>query len=234
MVTEVTDGDTLFVRLGDEDLEVRLNGINSPERDECFYEEASAMARRLLDGAEVVVEESDRDQFGRTLAYLWLDGEMVNREQVAAGGAIATTPGDDDPHGESLVAAETEAIRAASGMWAADVCGATGPVPEVTVDMSGSRFDPAGPDEENLAGEWVTFAFRDPTDIGGWTVRDESSAHRCRLDPGSSAGPGAALRVDSSNPCWAPGGSPIWNNDGDSVLLMDEHGRVVAHARFDG
>ncbi len=222
----------MVVRIGNEERDVRLMGVNTPEADECFYAEAVDRARSLLEGATVEVDEFGTDQFDRLLAYLWLEDEMVNLTLVREGYALATTPEPDDANGEAIIESETGAAASRVGLWGQDVCGASGPLPVVTVSLPDSDTNPAGPDEDDLAGEWVAFEFENATDISGWTVRDESSAHRCRFGDGAGAAAGETRRVTSADPCWEPGGSPVWNNGGDLVLLLDESGRVVAHARY--
>lgn len=226
------DGDTVVVRLGDEEHDVRLMGINTPEKGECFYAEAVDRARSLLEDATVGVDEVGVDQFDRVLAYLWLDDELVNRTLVGGGYAVATTPDPGDADGEAIVESEADASASRLGLWGHEVCGASGPVPVVTVALRDSNTDPAGPDEDDLAGEWVDFEFESATDISGWTVRDESSAHRCHFADGTGTAAGETVRVTSADGCWEPGRSPVWNNGGDLILLLDEKGRVVAHARY--
>ncbi len=232
MVIDVPDGDTVVLRIGNEERDTRLVGINTPEADECFYAEAVDRARSLLEDATVGVDEVGTDQFDRLLGYLWLEDEMVNLTLVSEGYAIATTPEPGDADGEEIIESEAEAEATRVGLWGRDVCGASGPVPVVTVSLRDSDTDPAGPDEDDLAGEWVAFEFESATDISGRTVRDESSAHRCRFHDGAGAAAGETFRVTSADVCWEPGGSPVWNNGGDVVLLLDENGRVVAHARY--
>jgi endonuclease YncB( thermonuclease family) len=234
-VVRVNDGDSMVVETGTGDVEVRMMGINTPERDECFGVEAEDRLIDLVDGQEVGLEELGRDQFDRTLAYVWLEGLLVNLDQVEGGFAIATTsPEEGDPHGDTLLDAEDAAFEAGQGMWSETVCGASGPLPPVEVDGPGSSFDPRGPDEEVLGEEWVAFIAEDAVDIGGWVIRDESSEHRCHLPSDLTIEPGEVLRVTSADPCWDPGERSVWNNGGDMALLLDTTGRVVARHRYLG
>ncbi|HEX5695493.1 MAG TPA: lamin tail domain-containing protein, partial [Acidimicrobiia bacterium] len=93
---------------------------------------------------------------------------------------------------------------------------------------------PPGPDGESLDLERVVLTAAEPIDLDGWTLRDESSAHRCSFRSGARIDPGAPLTVSSADPCWVPGSSPVWNNEGDLVLLLDPTGRVVARHRYRG
>jgi hypothetical protein len=228
----VSDGDTVVVEIDNDEVDVRLLGINAPETDECHHREAREHLAELVDGRNVEVDERGIDQFGRALAYLWIDATDVNRELVEAGLAIATTPNEDNVDGARLIAAEQAAFDAGLGLWSPSACGGTGALPGIVVDVDGSRFDAPGPDESALESEWVTFRSETSVDVSGWTVRDESSSHRCRLGEDDSITPQAPLRIGSNDSCWDPGDSPVWNNGGDLVLLLDTSGRVVARARY--
>jgi endonuclease YncB( thermonuclease family) len=233
-VARVNDGDSLVVDTGSGQIEVRLMGINAPESDECSGPEAAARLAGLVDEETVGVEEVGQDQFDRTLAYLWLGDLLLNLDQVANGLAIATTPEEGDARGPAIVAAEDGAFEAGLGMWSETACGASGPRPEVGVDGAASSFDPSGPDEEALEQEWVSLSSGAGVAVADWVIRDESAQHRCRLPTGALVGPGTGLSVTSADPCWSPGRSPVWNNGGDMVLLLEPSGRVAARLRYEG
>ena len=85
----VIDGDTLDLGVCGEPAgeRVRLLGIDAPETEkpdepaECFAEEASAFLRDLLEGQTLTMSH-DRNcvgYFGRTLGYLWLRGDALDR-----------------------------------------------------------------------------------------------------------------------------------------------------------
>ena len=90
-VTLVVDGDTLHVQLpNDREERVRVLGIDTPERGECAYARATALARRLADGVRVELTtdptQARRDRFGRLLAYVDLgDGRDLGEEQLERG-----------------------------------------------------------------------------------------------------------------------------------------------------
>jgi len=233
-VVNTNDGDSVVMAADGEELEVRLMGVNAPERDECFYDEASDHLSNLIEGAMVGLEVIGIDQFDRTLGYVWLDDLLVNLDLVNRGFAIATTPDEGDPHGETLISAEETASEDGQGLWSAAVCGSSGEVPEVVIEDSGAGFNPPGPDEDVLDQEWGSLMAQSRVDLGGWTIRDESSQHRCHLPPSTVITANTELVVTSADSCWEPGDSPVWNNAGDLVLLLDESGRVVASYRYTG
>jgi micrococcal nuclease len=87
-VAKVVDGDTIELTDG---RRVRYIGINTPERDQPYYKEATEANRQLVAGKTLQLEFDAEtfDQYGRTLAYIWMDGEMVNLAMLRNGFANA-------------------------------------------------------------------------------------------------------------------------------------------------
>jgi endonuclease YncB( thermonuclease family) len=225
VVTWVYDGDTIEVEQDGRVFDVRLDGINAPERGECYHQEATSHLIDTLKGREITLVVTGEDQFDRVLAMVW-DGDMwVNRDLVATGMAIATTDPDRD---SALVDAETDAYGDGLGLWGA--CG-TGPTP--AVEIRTVVFDPPGPDDEVLDEEYVVLLNSGDTavELGGWVLRDESSRHRHHFDA-VRIDPGETFVVTSGDDGWDPGASPVWSNDGDMALLIDPGGRIVARYRY--
>lgn len=139
VVTRITDGDTLRIRLaGSAEEKVRLIGIDTPEVHgrgglrECFGKEASAHLARLLPlGTEVRVEidAEPRDRYGRLLAYVYRAGDdlHVNLEMARAGYAAALTIPPNVAFADRFVDAAAQARRENRGLWGA--CG--GPDKEI-------------------------------------------------------------------------------------------------------
>jgi micrococcal nuclease len=125
-VTKHTDGDTLWLSgIG----KVRLIGVDTPEVygvDECYGREASALVERLVPlGAAVRyrlgVEE--RDQYGRALAYLYLDdGRLLNLLLVRRGYARVLTVPPNVELAQRLRGAAQRARAAGRGLWGAAGC----------------------------------------------------------------------------------------------------------------
>lgn len=230
-VVRVVDGDSLVALVGGIEVDVRLAGINAPEWDECHGDTARLELARLA-GPSIALEVVDEDRFGRTVAGVWSGETFVNEALASAGAALALS--EPGPWTDGLVALETEARRGGRGMWAAGACGEDLGL-AVRLEMDGT--DPRGPDEEALDDEFVTVANDGAValDLSGFVVRDESTAHRLTLPPGTVIEPMGTIRVTSGCPPppevgWCEG-TPIWNNAGDSALLLSPSGTVVAHAR---
>lgn len=87
-VVSVTDGDTLDLGNGDT---VRLAGIDAPERGECGFKRARNTLIDLVLGERVSLgaSDEDRDQYGRLLRYVDVDGKDAGLRLIKDGLAIA-------------------------------------------------------------------------------------------------------------------------------------------------
>ena len=229
-VSAVIDGDSLRVDLDGESVEIRLAGVNAPEFDECHAEPAVDRLRQLGSGP-VSVDVVSTDQYGRSVGYVWVGSELVNGSLVEDGAAIAITI--DDRRTAALVAAEEKARREGAGLWSPDACGE-----QIALDLEleMTQPDPPGPDDDVLDDEFVTIHNRgaEPADLTGFVLRDESTVNRLRLPDGTVIPAGGSQRIPSG--CGHPIGwcssMAIWNNAGDSALLLAPGGTVVAHVRY--
>jgi len=82
-VERAIDGDTIETEIGN----IRLLGINTPERGEIYYNEAKAFLESRIFNKTVELEfVGERiDKYNRTLAYVFLDDKNVNIEMVEKG-----------------------------------------------------------------------------------------------------------------------------------------------------
>jgi len=117
-VVRVIDGDTLDVRSAQTELRIRLYGVDTPERGEPCYEDATARLAALA-GEQVQLLPDARltDPFGRELRYVYAtDGALIDERLVAEGLGHAWT--EDGQHRARLMAAEAEARDAGRGcLW---------------------------------------------------------------------------------------------------------------------
>ena len=132
-VTRVVDGDTIVVRIGGRDENVRVLGIDSPETHkpdtpvECYGPEASDRMAALLPAGTVVrlVRDVDaRDRYGRLLAYVYRDSDGLFIDVTMVSDGIrrhAVDPAERGPSPSELEAAAASAQTARRGLWQA--CG---------------------------------------------------------------------------------------------------------------
>ena len=116
-VVRVIDGDTVELAGGDR---LRYIGIDTPERDEPFYNEATDHNADLVGGRGVRLgmDVSETDRFGRLLRFVYADDILVNAELVREGWARAVRFEPDVAHAECYAALEREAREARRGIWA--------------------------------------------------------------------------------------------------------------------
>lgn len=231
-VSSVADGDSFRVVVDGEEIEVRLLGINAPERDECFGPEAAVWLTEMIEGEEVgLAVEPEPDQFGRHLAVAVVDQMNVNESALSSGHALVVSAEGIDR--DSFVAAEESARSARTGMWADDICGASGR--RAILEIVELDYNPPGPDENETV--VIVNNESDNIDLDGFVLRDESSVNRFVLPPVVLAELDRLTvrvtncRVVQSAFDWCSE-QPVFNNDGDTAMLLDPFGRVVALARY--
>lgn len=76
-VDRVIDGDTLQVITADDEIRVRLRGIDAPESDQEFGGEARIALDKLVNGRAVILNTEQKDRYGRVLASVAVNGNDV-------------------------------------------------------------------------------------------------------------------------------------------------------------
>ncbi len=117
-VIRIVDGDTLVVRSAQTELRVRLYGVDTPERGEVCFDEATDRLEELA-GTTVQLLPDARltDSFDRELRYAYsADGTLIDEQLVAEGYGFAWT--EDGGFREQIIAAEAAAREAERGcLW---------------------------------------------------------------------------------------------------------------------
>ncbi|WP_409228173.1 stalk domain-containing protein [Gudongella sp. SC589] len=125
-VKRVVDGDTIVVDYKGQEETLRLIGIDTPEsvhpdqeRNTTEGKEAARYTKEILGGRLVGIQldVQERDQYGRLLAYVWLDGELYNKMVVEAGMATVATYPPNVKYEEILIKAQEEARMGKKGFW---------------------------------------------------------------------------------------------------------------------
>ena len=235
-VEDVLDGDSLRMVIDGTPTEVRLLGINAPERDECWADEARDALADDASGRDLVVVASGQDQYGRVVARLHDGTSDIGLAMLEQGHAIALAL-EHDRRAEYL-AAEDDAMRLERGLWAPDACGP--PLGDHGIVIWGLEPDAPGRDDVDPNGEWIAIANEGETvvDIGGWSIRDESSVHRYVFEEGFTLGPGQIVTIRSGCGSAEPfdlhwcADTPVWTNSGDTALLLGPSGQVVGRFRY--
>lgn len=120
-VERVSDGDSFYCAGGKR---VRLIGIDTPELDqgELGRQSREELLRLMPVGADVELETDvgPTDRYNRTLAYVWRDSVMVNREMLRRGWAVLYTVPPNVRQVESLRSAQDSARAEGLGHWKDD------------------------------------------------------------------------------------------------------------------
>ncbi|WP_407270383.1 thermonuclease family protein [Radiobacillus sp. PE A8.2] len=126
-VRRVVDGDTIEVEMRGNVVDVRLLLVDTPETVdfdlpvEKFGPEATRFADQVLTAGKIVELEYDgprEDQYGRVLAYVWVDGRIFNQMLLEEG--LANLAYVFDPpykYYDTFLLAQTRARNDRKGLW---------------------------------------------------------------------------------------------------------------------
>ena len=84
-VVKVTDGDTITVLVQQRQVKVRLESIDAPESKQTFGKRSQQSLAQLCAAKTVVVHETGKDRYGRTLGWVTCGGLDASSEQVRRG-----------------------------------------------------------------------------------------------------------------------------------------------------
>ncbi|MCX8011748.1 MAG: thermonuclease family protein, partial [Desulfobacterota bacterium] len=126
-VKEVVDGDTIILKGGEK---VRYVGINAPEvrvwdgrqwisQRQICGEEAVKFNQKLVEGKKITLEYDrvKKDIYGRTLAYVWVNGVLANEELVKRGLALVDFRAPNLKYQVRFSAVQKEARKFRRGLW---------------------------------------------------------------------------------------------------------------------
>ncbi|MBI3989509.1 MAG: thermonuclease family protein [candidate division NC10 bacterium] len=157
IVTRVTDGDTLEVRIGGRQEKVRLIGVDAPEKGQGVWGEKATeftRERALKHPVRLELDTRERDRYGRLLAYLYVDGSMLNEELVKEGLAMLLTIPPNVRYADRFVRLQREARRREVGIW--------NPQSGLTESPSAYRKEKRerkeGPTFREMVPDWITWA----------------------------------------------------------------------------
>jgi len=85
-VVKIADGDTLtLLTSSNQQVKVRLAGIDTPERKQPFGNRAKQALAKLAFQKQALIEAETKDRYGRTVGVVFVDGLNVNHELVKQG-----------------------------------------------------------------------------------------------------------------------------------------------------
>jgi len=121
-VQRAVDGDTLKgYFLQDVEQEIRLLNVDTPERGQEFYKDATQVTADMVEGEVVIIEAEKldkRDKYGRFLGYVWgPEGKNLNVELVRRGMSFYYTKFGGGIYPDEFKKAEAEAREKKVGLW---------------------------------------------------------------------------------------------------------------------
>jgi micrococcal nuclease len=122
-VANVVDGDTIDL---DDGKRIRLLLVDTPEttngKNDCYGQEAATFTRERLLGKTVTLtyESQCQDRFGRTLAFVAVDGKEINTELMSQGFAcVLYIAPDGTGRKQEFEDLESVAKTNRTGLWGA-------------------------------------------------------------------------------------------------------------------
>lgn len=101
------------------------------------------------------------------------------------------------------------------------------------------RANADGYDHDNLNDEYVVIEHQGPAvDVSGWTVSD-SAGHSYTIPSGVTLSDGEQLTIstgsgsNTSSELYWGSDSAVWNNGGDTVVIVDDNGDTVVKYQYD-
>lgn len=113
-VLRVADGDSFTLLRNNTKLEIRLYGIDCPERKQPFHKKAERLTSSVLQKGEIRFTEVDLDRYGRMVAWVYVDSLNLNEELVRHGLAWHYK---HHSHDANLARLEDSARTAKAGLW---------------------------------------------------------------------------------------------------------------------
>ena len=122
------DGDTAKFNIDDETVSIRFLAVDTPESvhpkkaEEKFGKEASEFTCNSLKNAENIIIETDpnaqeKDKYDRSLAWIWVDNELLQKKLIENGYAQVAYVYKDYKYVKNLCAIQSDAKKNKLNVW---------------------------------------------------------------------------------------------------------------------
>lgn len=209
-VSKVVDGDTFKDQIGQS---YRLLGINTPEKNMPFHDEALAYLKQYEGKiVELEIDKEDYDKYGRKLRFIFYNNKMINKEILRLGLANFYSYGSS--YDAELLNAENSARNNELGLWtkSRDKCAYC--IILVSLDKGGQEGHED--DERVIFNNICSFS----CNLEGWTMKDDAN-HIYKFDETIEANKILEIKQKS-----------VWNDERDSLFLRDNNGGLVVFYRY--
>jgi hypothetical protein len=240
IVERIIDGDTVVITdyglqitdkirgkisdVGDQKSEVRVRmlGINSPEKGEVGSDEAQAFLEEMILGERVRLyfDGAKTDRYGRTLAYIFLNGENVNLESVRQGFSNFYFPAGKQRFYGDFVDAWRECLLSDMGICQKAKLEAGNQ--KLELGQEDKRFciriEMIDVKEQVII---IRNGCRTDVDLNGWSIKDEGRKKFVFGEEILKSGNVRILYADDF------GKGYVWTKSGDSAFLRNEENLLV-------
>jgi micrococcal nuclease len=198
-IERVVDGDTLETDSG---IKIRLKGINTPEKEEDYYEEAKEFLKNLALEKTIQYEDYGTDKYGRTLGHIFIGKNLLNSEIVKEGLAYSYYY-EKDSHFDEILAAEKIARESELNLWKKSTN-------SNCLELIELRYVEAG--ERCTNGELLKIKNSCSIEFDVTIKDDATHIYQEKIEP---------------NQVFSKTFSCIWNDNGDSLYVREDNGLLI-------
>ena len=84
-IDSVIDGDSIMITSKGKEVEIRLFGVDTPEKTQAFGQSAKNFTGAMASGKEIRVEPISKDQSGKIVAMVFVNGINLNEQIISQG-----------------------------------------------------------------------------------------------------------------------------------------------------
>lgn len=117
-IDSVVDGDLITIISRGKEIEIRLFGIDAPEKNQPFGQSAKNFTGAMASGKEIRIEPMRKDTNGRIVAMVFVNGANLNEQIVSQGFAWVSRQECKESFCTDWLQLEAIAKAAQKGLWA--------------------------------------------------------------------------------------------------------------------
>lgn len=117
-IDSVIDGDLITITSKGKEVEIRLFGIDAPEKTQAFGQSAKNFTGAMASGKEIRVEPISKDQYGKTVAMVFVNGINLNEQIISQGFGWVYRQYCKESFCTDWLKLESNAKASQKGLWA--------------------------------------------------------------------------------------------------------------------
>ena len=215
-IDRVIDGDTIKAN----ETSIRLLGINTPEKGEKGYQEAKEFLEKMvlnkLVQLEYVGEREDR--YGRTLAYVFVNGENINSKIVENGLGNYYFPSGNNIYSNELKKSWNVCIENNKNL-----CEKSENICAKCIFLKEFDYN----SQEVVLSNSCNYS----CNLKNWKIKDERRKNfifpNINLDKDEEIKIKVGENQDTSKILFWKGETYVWTRTGDTLFLRDDEGKLV-------